>query len=170
MKKLSIILKVLICVSAASYCGTAQAQEVYKKGTYEIQFQTLSFEDFGGSGFYGIGGSFTSIGDRFFGKSHIGADFHISFNYGLSDINGVLFELGPSYRYDLTDRIFLNVPVNCMYATLSQGKQDMDMWMMKVAPTIYAGVGKLCLFIGPQWCYNITGSDSNFGLRVGLAF
>lgn len=169
MKKLFHVLKALVCVSLVSYCGTAQAQDFGRTRFFEFQFQTLSFENFGESGFYGFGTSITSIGDGF-GRSHIGFDFHTSANYGLSDFaKGVLFEIGPSYRYDLGEHFFLNVPVDCMYALLSHGEQDMNSWMMKVAPTLYMG-GKVRLFVGPQWCYNFTGSDSTFGLRVGLAF
>ncbi len=168
MRKLFIVLKSLFCVSLISYCGTVQAQDFGGTRSYDFQFQSLSFENFGESGFYGCGTSIMSIGEGF-GRSHIGFDFHTSANYGLSDFaEGVLLEIGPSYRYDLGEHIFVNVPVNCMFAMLSHDKKDMNSWMMKIAPTLYMG-GKVRLFVGPQWCYNFTGSDSSFGLRVGLA-
>lgn len=138
------------------------------------QFQTSSFEHFKEAGWYGIGMIFSSISQ--WGRFHVGANIDLMFDWGLVDSEdvGCNIAFGPSARYDIVDKLFVNCPVDvvCLCYFPSGTTDTKTEWGMKIAPSLhYFFTEKIGAFVGPQMCVAFeSNSRATFGMQFGLSY
>lgn len=141
----------------------------------DLEYQLRSFKDAKYSGSYGFGVNKTSFDNNRSKKFHIGADFHMNINAGIVDNFSMIYELGPSFRYDVSNNCFINTPLNiiCYVGSHEEGnerKTDVT-WGLRLAPSLYYFFSKrVGIFAGPQlWVPFVKNTDVEFGLQTGVA-
>lgn len=173
MKKILILFVVLTTFLS----GKAQNREdsdgntVYHSLFAVAQYQINDFDDAKSSGSYGVGVLFTSFShwDRF----HLGANLNISVNAGLVHDWGLIYDLGPSVRFDLAKHVIINVPVNVICNVYwEDGASDPTLsWGGRIAPSIHAFVSeKVGFFAGPQVNFGFSGGSTSFGMQAGVSY
>lgn len=123
------------------------------------------------SGIYGISLVLSSIGT--WDKFHVGGNVNYGLNAGLVDPWGCKIDFGPSVRYDIGERCFINMPVDVScFVLFPEGSTDTDTsWGMSITPTLYGFFTKnFGIFAGPQLNVGFSGGDPTFGFVAGLAF
>lgn len=159
------IIAISFTVSAETPDQTVPAQEEPITSLFALQYQFQTFDDAKASGSYGFAVFDTSCYTK--GDFHIGYDIGLGMNYGLIKPGGLIYEIGPSGRIDISKRVFINMPVNLM---LYYSKKAY--WGMRVAPSLMAFVSKnVGVFVGPQLAIGFNKcSDTTVGMQFGLAF
>lgn len=121
----------------------------------DIEYQISNFEYAKNSGKYGFGINRTSFDGKSSKKFHAGANFHMDWNAGLVSDFSIMFELGPSFRYDISNNCLINVPLNVLLNLLpyrEDGKSKTDVsWGLRLGPSLYYFFSKsVGIFAGPQ--------------------
>lgn len=143
---------------------------------YGAQYDLMSFKT-GKSSTYGAFLSVSSFSH--WGCFHLGAELSMLINAGVIDNWGVGFDFGPSMRVDITDNVFVNIPVNVRMAKVwyeydvnsgidpDDFKDSETNWGAVIKPSLYFfPSGKFGMFIGPQ----LTIFDKcEFGMQAGIA-
>ncbi|MGN0223264.1 MAG: hypothetical protein ACI4AM_04475 [Muribaculaceae bacterium] len=172
--------KFLLLLVIAATALTASAQDrtdshgnTVKHALFEVaQYQFGDFDAVKATGSYGLGMLVTSLShwDRF----HVGANVNFSINNGLADPSGCIIDFGPSVRYDLSEHILVNMPVNAVcVATFPKGTTDTKTdWGARIAPSLHVFFSdKFGIFAGPQMTISFeSGSEPSFGLQAGLSY
>ena len=106
---------------------------------------------------------------------HVGSFLSFGANYGLTPIDdneGLLVKFGPSARLDLTDNIYINLPVLVNVLSTSPEGSTKYEWGMSIIPTLHLFMTeKVGIFAGVQSIFSFkSNSDTNFGVRFGLSY
>lgn len=156
-----------ICNASAQLTRTDRSGEEIKYPFFAVaQYQMSNFSYAKESGSYGIGLVGTSISH--WGRFHVGANLNFSINSGFVEGTDCIIDFGPSARADVTDRIFVNMPVDITVVARPDVKTA---WGMRIAPSIYAFLtDRLGLFAGPQLNFGFSGGSAAFGMQAGVAY
>lgn len=143
---------------------------------YGAQYDLLTFKS-AKSSLYGVFWSISSLSH--WGRFHVGADLSMRINAGIIDDWGYGCDFGPSVRVDITDNVFVNMPVNARMAkvwnnydvnsgeSVDEHKDSRTSWGAVIKPSIYFfPAPKFGLFIGPQ--LNIS-DGCDIGMQAGIA-
>lgn len=175
MKKIAVALVTIVMavVSAnAQYRIDSEGNKVYHPFFAVAEWQMADFDIAKESSAYGLGLVFTSISH--WDKFHVGANVNFSVNAGLLDDWGCIVDFGPSVRYDISNRIFVNMPVNATcYVTYPEGTTDTETSCgAKIAPSLHAFLSdKFGVFVGPQVSFAFSGgSEASFGFQAGISY
>ncbi len=136
-------------------------------------YECLDWDAFKNSGYYSLAIEATSVAqwDNF----HVGSFLSFGANYGLTPIDdneGLLVKFGPSARLDLTDNIYINLPVLVNVLSTSPEGSTKYEWGMSIIPTLHLFMTeKVGIFAGVQSIFSFkSNSDTNFGVRFGLSY
>lgn len=162
----------LLLLAGLSFSQTALADDsvTLPERHASVQFSSYDFDHVKETGSYGGALYFTSIGQ--WDKFHVGANVSFGVNAGLVDDWGCQVEFGPSVRYDLGSRFFVNLPVNALcFATFPEGSTSTHTeWGLTVSPTLNAWITpKFGVFAGPKMSTNFK-NDATFGFVAGVSF
>lgn len=132
---------------------------------YTLQYQANDLDWLKESGSYGFGAMFTSFAN--WGRFHVGCNFQMGFNFGLvdSDYSAFVLDFGPSLRFDISDNVFINMPVDATYTKVTRGA-----WGMRISPSLHYRFSRaIGIYLGPQFNRGFNdGGESNIGAQVGL--
>ena len=174
MKKLILAIVAIVIASAsanAAHRVDSDGNTVYHHFIVPLQYQMETFDYPKESSMYGAGLVITSLSH--WGKFHVGANMNFSINAGIVDDSGVIFDFGPSARYDLVDkRLFINMPVNISCACYWPDRSGTQTsWGMRITPSLYAFItDHIGIFAGPQVNFGFSsGSKASFGMQAGVA-
>lgn len=135
-----------------------------------VQFSSYDFDHVKETGSYGGALYITSIGQ--WDKFHVGGNVSFGVNAGLVDDWGCQVEFGPSVRYDLGNRFFVNLPVNalCFAISSKESTSTHTEWGLTVTPTLNAWITpKFGVFAGPKMTMDFE-NDATFGFVAGVSF
>lgn len=175
MKKISFLILAFILTTITGKAQTridSDGNTVHQPLFAVAQYQMGDFDIAKESGSYGLGLVASSISH--WGKFHVGGNINFSINAGFVDDWGCIFDFGPSARYDITDRVFVNMPVNAVcVVTFPEGETDSKTnWGAKIAPSLHAFLSeRVGIFAGPQVSFAFSGGSSTaFGFQAGLSY
>jgi len=161
-----------IGASSATEHGTrvdSDGNVVYYPSFFTVNYQTTDVEFIKESGSYGLGLVYSSFSH--WGRFHVGANVNFSINAGLIDDWGCIIEFGPSVRFDISDRCFINMPIDAVCScTFPEGTTDTKTdWGAKISPAIHGFLtDRFGLFAGPQVA--LGSGKTNFGAFVGICY
>lgn len=174
MKKIIILVVFLsLLCSANAQNAVPQQREIPHSVLLDLEYQIKDFKETKFSGCYGFSVSQTSFANK--GNLHLGANFHMDCNAGLVSDSGLLFELGPSGRCDISKDCFINAPLNVVCAvtsyTINSKTETQVDWGMRLAPSLYYFFSKpVGLFVGPQLFIPFyKNANASFGMQAGVS-
>lgn len=162
----------LLLLAGLSLSQTALADDstTLPKFCASVQFSSYDFDHVKETGSYGGALYCTSIGQ--WDKFHVGGNVSLGVNAGLVDDWGCQVEFGPSVRYDLGSRFFVNLPINALcFATFPEGTTSTHTeWGLTVSPALHAWITpKFGVFAGPKMTMDFE-NDATFGFVAGVSF
>lgn len=172
MKKLLTSALFLLAGISSPQVATADNVTTLPALHVSAQFSSNDFEYLKECGSYGLGIYATSIGH--WGNFHVGANANLGVNAGLIDDWGMQVEFGPSARYDLGKRFFVNLPINALCScTFPEGSTGTHTeWGITATPTLHAWITpKFGIFAGPKMAAQFDSeSDICFGFVAGISY
>lgn len=146
--------------------------EVLHRNFWVAQYQLGDFRYAEYTSCYGVGIFFPSICN--WGAFHFGGNLNFSINAGVVKYWGCLFDFGPSIRYDFTENVFFNMPIDvrCV-VTFPEGTTSTHTdWGMQFAPALHVFLTeKFGIYVGPQMTIGFnSGAKPAFGLVAGISF
>lgn len=154
-----------------SYDRDSEHEEVLHKTFVVAQYQLGDFREARYTSCYGLGLVFPTI--HHWGAVHVGANLDFSINAGIVDDWGCIIDFGPSVRFDITEHVFVNIPVDARCAVTFPEKSDSQTnWGMQIVPALHVFLTKkFGIFVGPQMTIGFASeSKPAFGLVAGLSY
>lgn len=157
-------------LSNKDYKERASEKDVLHEHFIVAQYQLGDFRDAKYTSCYGIGVMFTSF--THWNSVHLGANMNILVNKGYDDNWGSLIDFGPSVRIDLSENLFVNIPLDVRCVATFPDSDIETNWGLQLAPALHVFLSqKFGIFIGPQTTIGFdSGSKPSFGLVAGLSF
>lgn len=169
---LFVILLTAFLPAKAQHRTDSEGNTVYHPFFAVAQYQMGNFDYAKESGYYGLGLLCTSFSH--WGRVHVGANLDFSLNAGFVDDWGCLIDFGPSARIDITNHVFVNVPVDvaCAVVSVDGSTDSATSWGMRIVPSIHAFItDRVGLFAGPQLNFGFSsGSKAAFGMQAGVSY
>ena len=166
-----IVTATTIFASVAQTRTDSNGAEVFQPLFFVAEYQLGDFDIAKQSSSYGVGLVMSSASH--WGKFHVGANMCFSINAGLAESTGCIIDFGPSVRFDIAEKFFVNMPINavCMVNYIDGGDSKTS-WGAKIAPSIHAFVSrKVGLFVGPQVTFPFTSNaKTSVGLQAGISY
>lgn len=186
MKLKSILTAAILLISClpgmAQYRIDRKGEKVNHWLMADFRLQMLNFAAGSESIAYGIGIKDTSI--THWGWFHIGVEADFALDAGLHKYWGYNLGFGPSFRFDLSDKIFLNVPLEGAYLHAVKyehygypyyERSTRFFWGGKITPTLYCFASeRVGLFVGPQMM--LLGNENSYecsiylGAQLGVSY
>lgn len=164
----------LIIALLGSVCAKAQFRQdsegntVYHPYLGVIEYQMIDFNEPKYSSSVGFGFMATSFSH--WGRFHLGANINagIATAY-LFDAAGITIDLGPSVRFDINRRCFINMPVNATVFLAFAKNYGGIGGCVRIAPSFHAFLNdRFGAYIGPEGRFN--SYYTYFGFQAGLSY
>lgn len=171
-KKLIVSACVLLLSAIAARADRidSEGNEVKYDRLITLNYQMDDFDNAKNTSAYGASFCFNSFSH--WGKVHVGANLEAILNAGIIDDWGLAYNFGPSVRFDLGDRAFVNIPVDAVcVCTNPKGKSGTKVdWGIALAPSLHLFISdKIGIFFGPRVSRGFgSGSDFSFGMQAGI--
>ncbi|MDE7437989.1 MAG: LysM peptidoglycan-binding domain-containing protein [Muribaculaceae bacterium] len=146
--------------------GNLIRHSFFVKALYEMN----NFDYAKESSWYGVGMSASSIAH--WGAFHVGGDLAFLINAGVVKDWGCCVEFGPSARVDITENIFINMPIDVVCVVSFDKGNSHASWGGRLAPALHLALSdSFGIFAGPQMNFAFaSGSKAAFGMVAGIAF
>lgn len=145
------------------------------KGIWMAYFSLLDLGHTKDSGVYGIRDIISAVQK---GNDHFCISFGVGANYGIMDDGGVIFQLGPAYRRDISKTTSIAIPLELTGFMYSYTKESSNSTIGEIKTKFTLGgqlsailmfkPEKVAFFIGPQ--LNFDKHDTTIGATIGIGF